>query len=202
VRYFAFILVPLLIFSCKNQAQNQTITDYEGSWVGQIANSQSFNFDLSLKEQESGQYNLTVSNGDTLIDRTFQSPNLNDIHLQIDDQLSLELTQNEETGLTGFVKSGRLFYRVELLKINPNEYQGKWHPYMFDDGLISEDIMLYVEHQNDAQLVAYPFLGDHRTRGVWASGFVQVEDTLFFKDDNTGFKLSATFLEDFTWLVQ
>jgi CubicO group peptidase (beta-lactamase class C family) len=76
-----------------------------------------------------------------------------------------------------------------------NLFVAQWNPFMVNDGLISDDINLYMEYTNEGDLVAYPFLGDQRFRGFWAESFKQKGNTLYFEDGNGGFNFQAELQE-------
>ena len=69
---------------------------------------------------------------------------------------------------------------------------------MLDNGLQSDDIMLYIEQAARGEaddLVAYPFFGDQRFRGVWSCDFKRRGEELLFKDSNTGLNFRAELLK-------
>ena len=66
---------------------------------------------------------------------------------------------------------------------------------MLDNGFISDDILLYIEKNEDETLAAYAFFGDQRFRGTYSSDFEMKNDTLSFLDANTGFEFRARLLK-------
>ncbi|PWL39764.1 hypothetical protein DKG77_02735 [Flagellimonas aquimarina] len=186
------VLSVSTIISCAQKNQQ----DYQGEWVGFLPNKSSFNFQVSLSKLESNNYHLTISNDETLIDEHVVSSGKDEITFNIDQQLffNLKYDRNGQV-LVGFIKSGRFFYHVSLQNIGDNTFVGAWNPFLFDDGLQSNDINLYVENTEDGKLVAYPFLGDQRTRGIWTSGFKKKGNILLFRDQNSGLNFSAKLLE-------
>lgn len=189
------ILVFLTLSTLTSGAQNQE-QDYQGEWIGFLPNKSSFNFQVSLEKLEGNKYHLTIVNDKILIDKKLESSNENKVFFNIDQQLFFNL-EYEQSGqvLTGFIKTGKFFYHVGLQNIGDNKFVGAWNPFMMDNGLQSNDIMLYVEQTEDGNLEAYPFLGDQRFRGTWTSGFKRQGDLLLFRDGNTGFNFRAELLE-------
>ena len=191
------IIATLLSFPTLPGCELKDSQNYEGNWIGELPDRHSFNFSVTLSDMGSNTYRLIVDNGRTLIDKKLKSADNERIQLNIDDQLHFDLYPgNGGQELAGFIKSGRFFYHTTLNEVEPNTFEGKWNPFMLNDGLISDDLLLYVENSDESGLVAYPFFGDQRFRGTWASGFEKKGDTLFFKDDNTGFNFHAIFLKD------
>ncbi len=187
---FAILLSFFTLLGCGQQSPQ----DYDGNWIGTLPDRQGFNFKVTLENITSNRYHLIIANTKTIMDREVKSMYDDHVQFSIDDQLHFELyPMKNGQELTGFIKSGRFLYRMSLKQVEHNTYEGRWNPFMFDDGLISNDILLYVEKTNGSGLVAYPFFGDQRFRGTWASGFEKKGDTLFFSDDNTGFNFRALF---------
>lgn len=190
------IVVPLFLFivmSCVPQKQPVV----EGEWIGFLPDKSSFNFQVSLKQLEGNRYQLKISNDKTLIDKEIESSDKKDIRFNLDEQLFFDLTPDASgQALTGFIKTGKLFYHVYFPKGDDNSYSGVWNAFMFDNGLQSDDIMLYVEKMDGHGLVAYPFWGDQRFRGMWPNLFKKDGDTLLIRDGMTGLNLRATFLPE------
>lgn len=190
------IILGLLSFSILSCAQN-TKRDYQGEWIGFLPNKNSFNFKISLEKLEGNNYHLTITNDEILIEEDLKSSSKDHILFNIDKQLffDLEYDQNQQA-LNGLIKSGRFFYHVGLKNVGNNKFLGTWNPFMVDNGLQSDDILLYMENTEDGNLVAYPFLGDQRFRGTWTGDFKKNGDTLLFRDNNTGFNFRAKLFED------
>lgn len=189
------ILVVLSISTLISCAQNNK-QDYQGEWIGFLPNKSSFNFQVSLSKLESNNYHLTISNDEILINENIVSSSKDAIIFNIDQQLffNLKYDRNGQV-LVGFIKSGRFFYHVSLQNMDDNTFIGVWNPFLLDNGLQSNDINLYVENTEDDKLVAYPFLGDQRSRGIWSSAFKRKGDVLLFRDQNSGLNFSAKLLE-------
>jgi CubicO group peptidase (beta-lactamase class C family) len=189
------ILTILSLSTVMSCAQIET-KDYEGEWIGFLPNKGSFNFQVSLEKLEGDKYNLTIANDSILIDENVISSKNNEVSFNIKEQLffNLKYDQNRQV-LTGYIKSGKFYYYVSLQAMDDSKYVGTWNPFMFDNGLQSKDIMLYVENTENDMLAAYPFFGDQRFRGTWTSGFKRKEETLSFRDGNTGFNFRAKLLE-------
>lgn len=190
------LTILILFFSTFiSCAQNET-QDYEGEWIGFLPNKSSFNFQVSLEKLESTNYHLTIANDKILIDTSVMSSIENQILFNIDQQLFFNLKYDEsEQVLTGFIKTGKFYYHVSLKTVGDNKFVGAWNPFMLDNGLQSDDVMLYVENTEGGTLAAYPFFGDQRFRGTWTSGFKRKGETLLFRDGNTGFNFRAKLLE-------
>ncbi len=185
-------LSSITVISCAQHTKQ----DYQGEWIGFLPNKNSFNFQVSLEKLEDAKYHLTIANDKMLIDKNVMSSSENHIRFNLEEQLFFDLAYDEDgQALTGFIKTGKFFYHLSFKNIGNNRFVGAWNPFMLDNGLQSDDIMLYVEHTEGDNLVAYPFFGDQRFRGTWTSGFKRKRDTLFFRDGNTGFNFRATLLE-------
>jgi len=186
-----FTFSSLICFAQKN------MQNYEGAWIGHLPDKGSFNFMVSLEKLDSTHYHLTIANDQTLIDEQVTSSIENGLRFNVDQQLFFDLTfEKDQQSLTGFIKTGRFFFHVSLPKTGKDKFTGSWNPFMFDNGLQSEDFLLYIEPTEEGDLAAYPFLGDQRSRGFWASGFAREGNTLLFRDSNTGFHFRAMFMED------
>ncbi|MDY8137703.1 serine hydrolase [Aquimarina sp. 2201CG5-10] len=192
-----FIIVPLLniIFIVTASCAQSGKQNYEGEWVGFLPNKNSFNFQVSIEELKNNHYHLTIANDKKIIDENLESSDKDLVQFNIDKQLFFNLEYDQDRqGLSGFIKSGKLLYHVNLKHIGNQKFTGAWNAFMVDNGLQSDDILLYIENMEDGSLAAYPFLGDQRFRGTWTSGFKMKGDTLLFRDGNTGFNFRARLL--------
>jgi len=189
-------LVLLLCLSFFSSCAQQDITNYEGNWIGLLPNKNSFNFSVTLENLETNKYHLVIENDNMLIDKNFKSTNKDDIQFNIDHQIyfNLKYSKNEKE-LTGYIKTGKFYYYVSLDNAGNNKFTGTWNPFMLDNGLISDDILLAIEKNEDGTLAAYPFFGDQRFRGTYSSDFKIQNDALSFLDANTGFKFRARLLK-------
>ncbi len=188
------ILVVLSISTLISCAQNNR-QNYQGEWIGFLPNKSSFNFQVSLTKLESNNYHLTISNDEILINENIVSTSKNDIVFNIDQQLFFNLNYDWNGQiLVGVIKSGRFFYHVSLQKMDDTRFVGAWNPFLLDNGLQSNDINLYVENTAEDKLVAYPFLGDQRSRGIWTSAFKKEGNVLLFRDQNSGLNFRAKLL--------
>lgn len=187
-----FLSLSALISCAQNGKQ-----DHQGEWIGFLPNKSSFNFKVTLEKLEGNKYHLTIANDQILIEENLESSSEDHILFNVDQQLYFNLKHDENgQALAGFIKTGKFLYHVSLPSIGDNKYVGDWNPFMLDNGLQSIDIMLYVEHTEGGNLVAYPFFGDQRFRGTWTSSFKKQGDTLLFRDGNTGFNFRAELLEN------
>lgn len=194
--YRRIVIVPLFLFmvlSCIPQEQPIV----EGEWIGHLPNRNSFNFQVGLTPLEGRRYQLTIANDHKLIDTTVVSSQEKGIVFDLDEQLAFDL-KPDSTGqaVTGFIKSGKLFYHVRFPKVDDRTFGGAWNAFMFNDGLQSDDIMLYVEEMEGMGLVAFPFWGDQRFRGMWPNEFQKQGDTLLIRDGMTGLNLHAIFVPE------
>ena len=194
-------LLVLLLFLVTSCAQNSAQPPLEGEWIGHLPDKNSFNFKVSLEKLEGNRFHLVLTNGEMVMDRMVQSSDEDNIQFNLNNQLFFDLkyTQNEQA-LTGFISSGKYLYRVSLDQISNNKYESDWNPFVVNNGLQSDDIMLYTEWTESGNLVAYPFFGDQRFRGAWAEGFKKQGDTLLFTDGNSGLNFRAKLLKDTTEL--
>ena len=184
-----FLLGLLALMSaCAQQSEE----NYNGEWVGHLSNRQSFNFHVSLTQAEGDRYRLRIMNDTDLIDTVVGSTKPGQLHFDIDEQLFFKLDYTaDKTALDGFIQSGKFLYRVHFPKNTAHSYSGKWNAFMVDDGLQSDDIMLYVELMGDLGLVAFPFFGDQRFRGMWTWNFERDGNLLRFTDGNGGLNFVA-----------
>ncbi len=193
---FKRLLFLVFIFSTLIGRTQDDQQDYEGEWIGYFPNKNCFNFHISLKKLKDDNYHLTIANDEILIDENLESSGKDHLQFNINQQLflDLEFTQ-EEKALTGFIKTGRLLYRIHLVNVGNSKFIGIWNPFMFDNELQSDDIILYVDNTEDSTLVAYPFFGEQRFRGIWLKNFEIKRDILSFLDSNTGFNFRANLRE-------
>ncbi|AXT63352.1 class C beta-lactamase-related serine hydrolase [Aquimarina sp. AD10] len=195
MRNLSIILLLSITFILTSCAQNSK-QNYQGEWVGFLPNKGSFNFQVSLKQLASNRYHLTLINDKTVIDKNLESSNKKRVQLNVDQQLFLDLEYSQDKQqLTGFIKSGKLLYHIDLKHIGDQKFTGVWNAFMVDNGIQSNDILLYIENMDDGSLAAYPFLGDQRFRGTWTRDFKMKGNTLLFTDGNTGFNFRAKLLE-------
>ncbi len=187
-----FFLSFSTLMSCVQNDEQ----DYGGEWIGHLPNKKSFNFKVTLEKLESNNYHLTIANDQILVDKNLESTSSDYLKFNIGQQLFFNL-KNDQNGqaLTGFVKTGKLLYHIHLPNVGNEVFAGAWNPFMLDNGLQSDDVMLYVEHTDEGNLMAYPFFGDQRFRGAWSSDFKKNGNILLFRDLMTGFKFRAKLLE-------
>ena len=195
-KYLVFLYLSALssITACTQSGVNIK----EGNWVGKFTDRTCFNFNVVIDILDDESYQLTISNKDVLVNEVFKSRGSERIQFDIDKHLFFDFNKREDR-LTGFIKSSRFYYHTELKKVSDTKFVGNWNPFSFDNDMISDDLLLYVE-DGDNGLVAYPFMGEQRTRGIWAGGFHKDGDELHFQDDNSGIKLKATFSDNSTKL--
>lgn len=187
------ILCFSIVTSCA-QIDNQ---NYEGEWIGFLPNKNSFNFEVSLQKLENNTYHLQVDNDENLINKTVVSTSKSDVQFTIDQQLffDLQYTQDGQV-LTGFIKTGKFLYHIRLQNKGDDTFVGAWNPFMLDNGLQSDDMMLYIEPMEGGTPEGYFFLGDQRSRGTWSHKFEQNGNMLLFQDMNTGFNFRAKLLKN------
>ena len=173
-----------IIFSC---AQKDT-QNYQGNWIGHLSNRTSFNFKITLQQSEANTYRIRIANENTIYDKTLKSTSKQSIRIPVGEGVDMYLNAiNNRQALSGFIKSGRYYYHILLHDTGNNTFVGDWNPFMLNNGMISDDIFLYTENNDDGSYVAYPFFGDQRFRGTWTDQFTKEGNTLVFKDSNTGF---------------
>lgn len=188
------LLSCLSFFSSYTQ---QASTNYEGNWEGTLPNLNAFNFSILLEDLKSNSYNITIANTKTSINKKLKSTSNDHIQISIDNDIHFNLYfKNNDKELTGFVKGGRLIYHISLKKTGDNKFTGTWNPFMINNSLQSDSILLSVENNEDGTIAAYPYFGDQRFRGIYAGDFEMQDDTVFFRDANTGFRFRATLLKN------
>ncbi|MEM7380224.1 MAG: hypothetical protein AAF361_03385, partial [Bacteroidota bacterium] len=195
--YRYLTIIVLLCLSTLTSCAQDLHQHYQGEWVGFLPDKTSFNFEVTIRPLEGNRYHLTIANDKKRIDENLESFHMEHLQFNIDEQLFFDLRydQNKQT-LTGFIKSGRLLYHLSLTNDGNEQFMGNWNPFMLNNGLQSDDIMLYVEGDGEGGLVGYPFFGDQRFRGTWTGDFRLKENTLVFTDANTGFNFQAELLKD------
>ncbi len=194
---FKQLTLVLLCLSFFSSCAQQDIANYEGNWIGKLPNKSSFNFNVTLENLEANNYHLVIANEKILIDENFKSTSKGGIQFDIDNQIYFNLKYSEnKKELTGSIKTGKFYYHVSLDTAGDNKFTGTWNPFMLDNGLISDDISLYIEKNKSGALEAYPNFGDQRFRGTYAGDFKMQNDILLFRDTNTGFKFRAKLLKN------
>ncbi|MGX1927925.1 serine hydrolase [Flagellimonas sp. 2504JD4-2] len=190
------LIILFLCLSVLSSCAQKLVQPVEGEWIGHLPNKNSFNFKVALEKLEDNTFHLTITNDKVVLEKTLASSIEDKVQLSVDEQLffDLEYGQDEQT-LTGFIKSGKFLYRTSFTKTENGIYVGDWNAFMVDNGLQSDDIMLYLEFAEGNDLVAYPFFGDQRFRGTWTSDFKRQGNTLLFRDTNTGFNFRANLLD-------
>lgn len=194
LKYITILIVlsVSIVTSCAQNVQQ----NYDGEWIGFLPNKNSFNFQVSLEKLDDTTYHLTIANDQILIDKPIVSSVDDGVQFTLNNHLFFNLNYSQDTQtLTGFIKGGKLLYHVSLQNKGSDKFVGAWHPFMQDNGLQSDDVMLYVEYMQDKTLVAFPFFGDQRFRGMWTQDFTQKENILEFTDGMTGFNFRAKLLK-------
>ncbi|MFP2997795.1 serine hydrolase [Spongiivirga sp. MCCC 1A20706] len=193
-KYLAIFII--ILSTCISCAQ-PTKQNYQGEWVGFLPDTTSFNFQVTIEKVTANRYHLSITNNHITIDKNLQSSSKDSIRLNIDNQLFFNLKHDADTkALTGFIKTGKFFYHVHFPEVGTNKFSGAWNAFMADNELQSNDIMLYVEHTDNGDIMAFPFFGDQRFRGMWPHNFKKQGDTVLFEDSMTGFNLRAKLLEN------
>ncbi len=186
------VLCCWIFQSCAQEKKR----DYLGNWIGNLPDKHSFNFQVTLESFGTNEYQLRIANTKPVITQTFISVDNDHIQFNIDNQIHFNFyLKNNGNELTGYIKSGKFYYYITLQKVEQNKFVGDWNPFMLDNGLVSDELFLNIDYYNE-RLEAYPFLGDQRFRGFWANDFNIKDDTLSFRDDNTGFNFKALLLKE------
>lgn len=184
---FAYLSSSILLSCAQTEAPN-----YEGEWIGHLPDRHCFNFEVQLEALAANEYRLSISNDKFMLERSINSLANDQLQFNVENQLFLNFQRTKDgKQLSGFIQSGRFYFHLILTEDKPNTFSGKWNPFMVDDGLISDDVMLYMEYDAQSELVAYPFFGDQRFRGTWTEGFQQKGNTLYYTDGNTGFNFKS-----------
>ena len=196
MRKYLTIILVLSLYTLTSCAQN-SLQRYNGEWIGHLPDRNSFNFKVDLEKLEHNTYHLTIANDKILIDENFTSTSEEAVKFDVAQQLffNLKYDKNNEA-LIGFINSGRFIYHVRFPQFTENKFMGEWNPFMINNGLQSDDIMLYIEATEGDNFVAYPFFGDQRFRGAWTKNYNKQEDNLLFNDSNTGFNFIAQLKKD------
>ncbi len=190
------ILVLALGVSTLLSCAQEKRQDYLGNWIGNLPDKHCFNFQITLENLGSNEYQIHIANTKPIITHSFTSVNNDHLLFNISNQIHFNFyLKNDGNELRGHIKSGKFYYYVNLQKTEHNKFVGKWNPFLLDDGLISNELFLNIDHYNN-QLEAYPFLGDQRSRGTWANNFIKQGNTLSFTDDFSGINFKAILLEE------
>lgn len=187
------IMGVLLCITLQSCAQTEK-QEYFGNWVGNLPDKNAFNLHVKLKNLGESEYEINIANDKLILNQTVKSTHQDRLIFDIDNTLFFNF-KNEGGFLSGYIKSGAYYYYVTLIKLAPDTFLGDWNPFMVNNGLQSNELFLNIEWYNN-QLEAYPFLGDQRFRGFYASDFKKQGKTLYFKDANTGFNFRTILLED------
>ncbi len=187
------MLLGLFCWMLQCCAQNES-REYLGNWIGTLPDKHAFNFKITLEQINPDQFQLRIDNKNPILERTFTLPNREHLRFSIDNELYFNL-KDKGGDVYGYIQSGGFQYYITLKKEASNTYVGNWNVFMLDDGLTSDELFLNVDWYND-QLEAYPFFGDQRFRGFYASDFEIEDDVLSFSDINTGFHFRAILLEE------
>ena len=179
------------MLQCCAQQEKQ---EYLGNWIGNLPDKHAFNFKVTLEHINADEYQLRIANKNPILSRTFTSTNKDHLRFSIANELHFNL-KNKGNHLFGYIQSGGFYYYITLKKEAPHTYVGNWNVFMWDNGLLSEELFLNVDWYND-QLEAYPFFGDQRFRGFYTSDFAIEGNVLSFKDINTGFRFRAVLLKE------
>ncbi|WP_298548283.1 serine hydrolase [uncultured Aquimarina sp.] len=187
--------IILLFVSILTGCSQQGTNTYEGNWEGKLANANTLNFNLVIKESSANSHELTIKNPETTIKEKLVLTSDKRLKGSIDDiHFDLSFTQ-DKTAITGYVKSGVLMYHVTLQKTNGGTYSGVWNIFMVDN-LQSQTMYLGIESNEDGSFATYPFFGDQRFTGTWVNSSKKEGDALVSRDYKTGLRFNAKLLED------
>ncbi|AXT50890.1 class C beta-lactamase-related serine hydrolase [Aquimarina sp. BL5] len=185
-------LFASVLTGCSQQGANT----YDGNWEGKLANANTLNFNLVVKESSANLYELMIMNSETTIKEKLVITNTKRLKGSIDDDIHFDLSfSQDKTAIAGFVKSGILMYHVILQKTNDGTYSGVWNIFMVDS-LQSQGMYLGVENNEDGSLAMYPFFGDQRFTGTWVNGSEKEGEAIVFRDYKTGLRFRAKLLEN------
>ncbi|WP_350287362.1 serine hydrolase [uncultured Croceitalea sp.] len=186
------ILFLTTVIGCAQQ-NNQ---DYQGEWIGFLPDLNCFNFQVALTNSGGNNYQLAIGNEKVLIEKQVTSSSKDALVFDLTEHLSFDLKYtNGKQKLVGFLKTGRYYNHISLERVGNDKYVGGWHPLQQNNGLQSDDIDLYMENDGEGNLMAYPFFGDQRVRGVWPLDFKRQGNTLTFRDSFSGLNFRAILLE-------
>lgn len=182
----------LLTFSLS--AQN--MADYTDSWEGEIKNSKTFNFTVSIAGLQSETGVFKISNDKNILEQSFKIDSKRLIKIPISENLSF-IGSLSESGqeINRFMKSGLLLYHLKLIKKTANSFTGTWNMLMVDE-LKSQNFYLSVENGSGDEYQAYPILGDNRFTGTWCTNFQKKKDSITFEDFKTGLQFKGKLLPE------
>ncbi|WP_299442388.1 serine hydrolase [uncultured Aquimarina sp.] len=194
---FKNVMTAVLLFAYVLTGCSQQVTNtYEGNWEGTLANTNTLNFNLVIKESSTNLYELTITNFESTIREKLVVTNNKRLQGSIDDDIHFDLSfTSDKTAVTGFIKTGILMYHITLQKTNNGTYNGVWNPIMVDS-LQSQTMYLGVENNEDGSLAMYTFFGDQRFTGTWINGSEKEGEAIVFRDYKTGLRFRAKLLKD------
>ena len=191
VKQFVFAFVFLSFTTCQSQS---TIEDYQGRWEGKLVNTSSLKFEILVENLDAEKALLTIANPSDHFKKEVFFPR-EELKISIDDNTQLDLQfSDDRRELMGFLKSGSLMYHITLRRNKEGNFSGTWNPFMIDY-LQSKSIYLSVEMNEDGTFATYPFFGDRRFTGTWASDFTKDGDLVLFRDSKTGLNFRLILLE-------
>lgn len=179
------LLLSVLVL-LPNISFGQNMEEYTGNWQGEIDDPRSFNFKVELRDIQSENATLVISNKAEIIREVFRPTTRGAIVVSINDLLSFEgeLSENGKY-ISGFMKSGVLLYHLKLAKTDTDVFVGRWNALMVDE-LKSKNLYLSVINGAGNVYQAYPFFADIRFPGTWCANFEKFEDSISFSDNKTG----------------
>lgn len=166
--------------------------DYTGGWEGKISHPQAFNFDVIIDISTSGEAVFEISNNQTILSQGFKYQADKTMLIALGTNLYFEGTiKRDKSEINGFIKSGLLFYHINLRKSAKNRYAGKWNILMVDS-LKAIDLYLSIENGSGEEYQAYPIWGDNRFTGTWCADFQKEKNIISFTDFKTGLLFEGT----------
>ena len=189
----------ILFYSCLILSLNgisQNMSDFEGNWTGEIPNSQAFNLRIEIENFGNEKAILKLSNPKEILSFPFKAESSRFFKIQFTEDQYLEGQLNEDaTVIHAFIKSGILFYHIDLHQTKTNTYKGVWNILMLDE-LKSSSIYLSVENAEGENFQAYPFFRDNRFTGTWCGNFQKEKDEIKFMDFKTGLRFKGKLSKD------
>lgn len=181
---FFFTLLTFSLFG-------QNMADYTNNWEGNIENSKTFNFTVSIEDLQSDKAIFKISNSKNIINQQFKINTERFIKIPISENLSFigNLSKSGKE-INGFIKSGILLYHLKLTQSDNNTFLGTWNILMIDE-LKSLNFYLSVENGEGNKYEAYPIFGDNRFTGTWCDNFQKENDSISFTDFKTGLQFKG-----------
>jgi len=186
-----WLLLSVVMAAQAGRAQTD-VRAPEGAWQGNITADRAFHFEITIMEENPGNYRLSITNDHMLTDQRFTASKDRPIACGISRDLSFLGTFSPDgDAIDGFFRSGSLQYHVHLAKADAHAYTGTWNILMVEQ-LRPSTLYLNIEKSGRDTYEVCPVFADKRFTGTWCTGFVKHGDSIFFADMKTGMRFRGS----------